>query len=155
MPRPSSPVHAKAFTRCPYLTLESPHHQRQYWVAFVESFRVVIKLSQIILCVQHLIDFPDASLRKHQKTNPMSPRHRLKNPFTMSKRLALRAISPALAGKPLSSSTRVSVADHLIGAPTNRRFARPNGRRCLCSGHPIKEPFAKQMVEPIGIEPMT
>ena len=31
MPRPSSPVHAKASTNCPYLTLESPHHQRQRW----------------------------------------------------------------------------------------------------------------------------
>ena len=32
MPRPSSPVHAKASTNCPYLTLESPHHQRQHWI---------------------------------------------------------------------------------------------------------------------------
>ena len=31
MPRPSSPVHAKASTNCPYLTLENPHHQRQFW----------------------------------------------------------------------------------------------------------------------------
>ena len=30
MPRPSSPVHAKASTKCPYLTLENPHHQRQH-----------------------------------------------------------------------------------------------------------------------------
>ena len=29
MPRPSSPVHAKASTKCSYLTLENPHHQRQ------------------------------------------------------------------------------------------------------------------------------
>ena len=29
VPRPSSPVCAKASTNCPYLTLESPHHQRQ------------------------------------------------------------------------------------------------------------------------------
>ena len=32
VPRPSSPVCAKASTNCPYLTLESPHHQRQCWV---------------------------------------------------------------------------------------------------------------------------
>ena len=32
VPRPSSPVCAKASTNCPYLTLESPHHQRQRWV---------------------------------------------------------------------------------------------------------------------------
>jgi hypothetical protein len=31
VPRPSSPVHAKASTNCPYLTLENPHHQRQFW----------------------------------------------------------------------------------------------------------------------------
>ena len=29
MPRPSSPVHAKASTRCSYLTLENPHHHQQ------------------------------------------------------------------------------------------------------------------------------
>src|SRR3546814_8605417 len=29
VPRPSSPLYAKAFTKRPYLTLESPHHQRQ------------------------------------------------------------------------------------------------------------------------------
>ncbi|MCG7350067.1 hypothetical protein, partial [Sphingomonas sp. ACRSK] len=27
------PVHAKASTNCPYLTLESPHHQRQHWIS--------------------------------------------------------------------------------------------------------------------------
>ncbi len=32
VPRPSSPVCAKASTNCPYLTLESPHHQRHHWV---------------------------------------------------------------------------------------------------------------------------
>jgi hypothetical protein len=31
VPRPSSPVCAKASTNCPYLTLESPHHQQQRW----------------------------------------------------------------------------------------------------------------------------
>src|SRR3954465_3646148 len=29
VPRPSSPVHAKASTNCPYLTLENLHHHRQ------------------------------------------------------------------------------------------------------------------------------
>ena len=29
VPRPSSPVYAKASTNCPYLTLENPHHHRQ------------------------------------------------------------------------------------------------------------------------------
>jgi hypothetical protein len=33
VPRPSSPVHAKASTNCPYLTLESPHHQQQHWIS--------------------------------------------------------------------------------------------------------------------------
>jgi len=31
VPRPSSPVHAKASTKCSYLTLENPHHQHQTW----------------------------------------------------------------------------------------------------------------------------
>src|SRR3546814_6603427 len=39
VPRPSSPVHAKAFTKCPYLTLESPHHQRQRWAMLTKSAR--------------------------------------------------------------------------------------------------------------------
>ena len=30
VPRPSSPLSAKASTKCPYLTLENPHHQRQH-----------------------------------------------------------------------------------------------------------------------------
>ena len=29
LPRPSSPIHAKASTKCSYLTLENPHHQQQ------------------------------------------------------------------------------------------------------------------------------
>ncbi|WP_148663263.1 hypothetical protein [Sphingobium indicum] len=45
--------------------------------------------------------------RKDRKNRSMSPRHRLKNPFTMSKKHALRAISPAKAGKPLSSSPEI------------------------------------------------
>ena len=32
VPRPSSPVCAKASTNCPYLTLVSPHHQQQHWI---------------------------------------------------------------------------------------------------------------------------
>ncbi|VXC71800.1 hypothetical protein SPHINGOAX6_40142 [Sphingomonas sp. AX6] len=36
MPRPSSPVHAKASTKCSYLTLESPHHQRQRWACTIQ-----------------------------------------------------------------------------------------------------------------------
>src|SRR3546814_19258542 len=39
VPRPSSPVHAKAFTKCPYLTLESPHPQRQRWAMLTKSAR--------------------------------------------------------------------------------------------------------------------
>jgi hypothetical protein len=35
VPRPSSPVYAKASTNCPYLTLENPHHQRQIWNSVV------------------------------------------------------------------------------------------------------------------------
>ncbi len=33
VPRPSSPVYAKASTNCPYLTLENPHHHRQACLA--------------------------------------------------------------------------------------------------------------------------
>ena len=37
MPRPSSPVYAKASTNCPYLTLENPHHHRQACLHYTAS----------------------------------------------------------------------------------------------------------------------
>ena len=40
VPRPSSPVCAKASTNCPYLTLESPHHQRHHWVRSEERHQL-------------------------------------------------------------------------------------------------------------------
>jgi hypothetical protein len=60
VPRPSSPVHAKASTNCPYLTLESPHHQRQRWARSIGSHQLgratlprhlvwMINLSQICI----------------------------------------------------------------------------------------------------------
>ena len=54
----------------------------------VVRYGMVIKLSQIIILVYDLsTDLHPLSLAaKRTKTNPMSPRHRLKNPFTMSKR---------------------------------------------------------------------
>src|SRR5436309_8480291 len=37
VPRPSSPVYAKASTNCPYLTLENPHHHRQTCLHYTAS----------------------------------------------------------------------------------------------------------------------
>jgi hypothetical protein len=37
VPRPSSPVYAKASTNCPYLTLENPHHHRQACLHYTAS----------------------------------------------------------------------------------------------------------------------
>jgi len=53
----------------------------------VVRYGMVIKLSQIIILVYDLsIDpHPSSLAARRIKTNPMSPRHRLKNPFTMSK----------------------------------------------------------------------
>jgi hypothetical protein len=46
VPRPSSPVHAKASTKRPYLTLESPHHQRQLWARSAENRETGTKLGR-------------------------------------------------------------------------------------------------------------
>ena len=71
-----------------------------------------------------------APLRKRTKTHPVSPRHRSKNPFTMSKRLALRAISPDVSGKPLLFIS----GNYLLLRETS---------------------LSSDLVELIGIEPMT
>ena len=66
----------------------------------------------------------------------------------------MRSISPALAGKPLSSSTRACgrSLDWRSNEPKVRKAERPS---LLMQRTQIKRPFAQQMVELIGIEPMT
>lgn len=69
-----------------------------------------VALHQLLRCGDltqpdnHLCTTLLSFLVRKPQNRTASPRHRLKNPFTMSKKHALRATSPAKAGKPLSSS---------------------------------------------------
>ena len=85
MPRPSSPVHAKASTKCSYLTLENPHHQQQPCMSCV-VLGADDNLSQIapisLWSNQILINFSSVVTQSclrvvcHHTHN--APRHRLK-----------------------------------------------------------------------------
>ncbi len=89
MPRPSSPVHAKASTKCSYLTLENPHHQRQVCIKTwrLEMARRIIS-ARYYICKCRIAAFP----WQKPRIDRHAPRHRFKNPFTMSK---TRGQSPA------------------------------------------------------------
>ena len=156
MPRPSSPVHAKASTKCSYLTLENPHHQRQPCIEVALSNpcgahspkenayrcgRLISARFTSVCC---------ASSCAHYVSRHDAPRHRLKNPFTMSKKC--RA-DPRVTGlsrpEPLSSSLeykRLSIPSAL-----SQRWPGLFARR----GNKFLIPLEQALVEPIGIEPMT
>ena len=96
VPRPSSPVCAKASTNCPYLTLESPHHQRQRWVDLSTNQNSAEQRSHSILMRMIKNAQPNNLLVSICAIRPRGePRHLLvqtddrygidfKNPFTMS-----------------------------------------------------------------------
>ena len=79
----SSPVHAKASTKCSYLTLENPHHQRQACIMPAScQVRTIIS----------------ARFCNARVTDPLKDRSRyvaasIKNPFTMSKRSQMLRIT--------------------------------------------------------------
>ena len=87
MPRPSSPVHAKAFTKCPYLTLESPHHQRQRWAA-ISCRMTTTRHAPSRYPVWIFKSQPLSVMIAHTSIRRARYRHGIdfKNPFTMSKR---------------------------------------------------------------------
>lgn len=111
MPRPSSPVCAKASTKCPYLTLESPHHQRQHWIgpktdtklgrAVCRSILVWMFISQPCLEAPHLSGQPDgtccfrfvpalaSSTVRRPPLKPTPSRHRFEKPIHNVKKLAV------------------------------------------------------------------
>ena len=115
MPRPSSPVHAKASTNCPYLTLESPHHQRQHWIDLTIDTKLgravsrglfgVVEISALIVMTAD----PFRSTSALRPALPIPNRRLtaidLKNPFTMS-----NIGSGALTPSHLVSTTRISFA---------------------------------------------
>ena len=137
MPRPSSPVHAKAFTRC---------HQRQHWKMIkcldVVRYGMVIKLSQIIILVYDLsIDpHPSSLAAKRHKNQSHVATASIKKPIhnVKERHASAQRISPDVSGKPFLFIPRVYGEQLLPGTLTNQRFARPNGRRRLCGGHPNK-----------------
>jgi hypothetical protein len=71
VPRPSSPVHAKASTKCSYLTLENPHHQRQPCIMAALFIGADDNLSQIYICKQ-------CNSHEVRRPHTNAPRHRLK-----------------------------------------------------------------------------
>ena len=95
VPRPSSPVHAKASTNCPYLTLESPHHQWQRWIGLrrhetrQEQRRMVSRCGWLISARFKWLNRLRASTNRPKPVpKPQSRYHHgidFKNPFTMSK----------------------------------------------------------------------
>ena len=103
VPRPSSPVCAKASTNCPYLTLESPHHQHQRRPLGKEYggcpshqatrmkraerlgwCGMIISANNIRECTAYSFDPQPRSCAPHSKPTPRGID--FKNPFTMSKR---------------------------------------------------------------------
>ncbi len=73
MPRPSSPVHAKASTKCSYLTLENPHHQRQACIKPALFLGADDNLSQITHLLCRML-----FARSLEEIGRHAPRHRLK-----------------------------------------------------------------------------
>lgn len=123
MPRPSSPVHAKASTNCPYLTLESPHHQRQHWI---DAHRATTRNSAeqcIAVCigvVENRSAFVVMNVRSYRSAQPCSHASLseptphgidLKKPFTMSN-IGRAPIAPSLpvstTGISFSSSSKIA-----------------------------------------------
>lgn len=129
VPRPSSPVCAKASTNCPYLTLESPHHQHQRWRRPLRAGSLgiassgisvrVLNLSQISVNCQHLARHRTSRSRASLKADT----------FTAS---ILRTHSQCQTRRPSGTLTAASQAADLVSSS-----------------------LGWMVVEPIGIEPMT
>ncbi len=153
MPRPSSPVHAKASTNCPYLTLESPHHQRHHWVPPKRSptrqssaSRSLsgaddYNLSQIILyddvdiwSLEPLVEIAlhRSALRTAEAILVSKIEHLtasiLKNPFTMSNTGRLDPITVLSHGEPFLFIIWILVSVVTPAAPVSRSEAAPCGR---------------------------
>ena len=139
MPRPSSPVCAKASTNCPYLTLESPHHQRQRWVDLSTNQNSAEQRSHSILV---------RMIKNAQPNNLLvsicairsrgEPRHLLvqtddrygidfKNPFTMSNTRAVALSLPPKRNCFLFIIWILVSVSHPL-APVSRSEAAPCGR---------------------------
>ena len=129
VPRPSSPVCAKASTNCPYLTLESPHHQRQRWAlppgkhqlgrAAHRSILVwMINLSQIIVIEPAIRSTP------------------------------IRRSLPYPKADTVTASILRTHSQCQRGARTLRTAA-------VACGDFVSSSLENALVEPIGIEPMT
>src|SRR5690606_18838094 len=78
--------HAKASTKCSYLTLENPHHQRQACIKTCRSKMVWRIISARFTSVSAALPpLSTSALQLKPKIDRHAPRHRFKNPFTMSK----------------------------------------------------------------------
>ena len=163
MPRPSSPVCAKASTNCPYLTLESPHHQHQRRTILADhqlgratqcgcqgnrwshapsvTYRCgCCLISARLLKRECTALLATPALRPSLRSRPTPRGIDFKNPFTMSKR-SVSLQHPTLARRDLLSSS--------LGI--SRRHVARRGLRLKAQ----TASAATTVVELIGIEPMT
>ncbi len=163
MPRPSSPVHAKASTNCPYLTLESPHHQRQHWIglstdtklgrAACVAFLGVVKI--LSLCCDGSQHVRTSNPKIASASTPTPHGIDLKNPFTMSN----IGGAPITLNHPMSTMGKsFSSSSKIIGQGVRTVPASPSVAvklRLVARFVALAALTSFALVEPIGIEPMT
>jgi hypothetical protein len=136
-------VHAKASTKCPYLTLESPHHQRQGCQSAtreIPNHRAATRTvagADNLLSIDILPVLPEASPCMPQKADLSKSepaRHRFLKPIHNVK-------DGALPGSYITD-TPMAHRKLVIFIPGDMYRPRPRETR-------------RKLVEPIGIEPMT
>jgi hypothetical protein len=135
-------VHAKASTKCPYLTLESPHHQRQGCQPAPREIPNRRAATQTVAGADNLLSIdilpvlPEPSPSPPQEVNLSKPepaRHRFLKPIHNVKD---GAEAPRFAAAHMHNRKLV------IFIPGDMYRPRPRKMR-------------RKLVEPIGIEPMT
>jgi hypothetical protein len=146
VPRPSSPVYAKASTNCPYLTLENPHHHRQRCCIDRLRFTVVWLSTWTGLgspAKQCSAGFRSAPVQISQLDN-----------HCCDLQIDLRR-SPTTASISRTHSQCQRRGFRLAAASLPRNwFLHLETASIFVPTHGLHEPGAK-MVEPAGIEPAT
>ncbi len=121
MPRPSSPVYAKASTNCPYLTLENPHHQRQYWNSVVVD--VPGTSVRWILLVQRM--------RPSQRRPKAAPLTQLDNLVVIDTRLTARRAEARRSIEAHAATASISRTHSQCQRGAERPNIRGRGREIL------------------------
>ena len=156
VPRPSSPVHAKASTNCPYLTLESPHHQRQRWAGpkagqLGRAASRGISVWMISISARFVIGIglhkpPPAGADRVVQTNAATAS--ILRTHSQCQRGPSRPNTPRKR-EDLVSSSSGNLIENVQPARRQSRQSRAPPRLPRLAFQPCA------LVEPIGIEPMT